>query len=240
MAGPTAGRARPGCRRSGWRRCGPGCGGTPRRGAGARRRPGRSRTRPPCRRRPPTRTASWRARSLPLSSIAASTPPPDQARTRAPAPLGRVGPDHVRSPHRARGVEPGLDESTATTSAPARTASRVASSPITPCPKTATRSPSLTSAASSALRAIDPDPGERARHRVLPRPSALGDGGGGQHGLAAVTPDAVHQVADGGAGHVRPRPRRPHRPPSSPTPRRGRQRSGARRRTAGTRRPRSA
>ena len=46
--------------------------------------------------------------------------------------------------------------STATTSAPLRAASRVASSPITPWPKTATRSPSRTSAASTAFKAIDP------------------------------------------------------------------------------------
>ena len=46
--------------------------------------------------------------------------------------------------------------STATTSAPARVASRVASNPITPWPKTATRSPSRASAASTALSAIDP------------------------------------------------------------------------------------
>ena len=46
--------------------------------------------------------------------------------------------------------------STATTSAPASAARRVASRPITPCPNTATLSPTRTSPASTAFSAMEP------------------------------------------------------------------------------------
>ncbi len=102
------------------------------------------------------RVASCRARSLPLSSIAQSTPPPDQSRTVAPAPPATVASTTSTAPiARAASSRRGT-VSTATTSAPASVASRVASRPMTPWPKTATRSPSRTSPASTALRAMEP------------------------------------------------------------------------------------
>ena len=76
--------------------------------------------------------------------MAAPAPPSTAAVTTSAAPIARAAASRSGT------------VSTATTSAPLSTASRVASSPITPWPKTATRSPSRASAASTALRAIDP------------------------------------------------------------------------------------
>ena len=59
---PARAQSDAGCRRSGWPRSAPGCGGTPRRAAGARPRPGRSRRRRRCPRRRRDRVASCRAR----------------------------------------------------------------------------------------------------------------------------------------------------------------------------------
>ena len=105
-AGPTAAPARQGCRRSGWRRSAPGCGGTPRRAAGASPRPGRS---PEATTVPSTtteRTASCRARSLPLSSMAESTPSGAPVADRGAGAPSDVGRHDLGRSHRPGHLQP--------------------------------------------------------------------------------------------------------------------------------------
>ena len=166
------------------------------------------------------RTASCSARSLPLSSMAASTPPPDQARTTAPAPPG-VGRGHgLGGAHRRRRRRAARGWRRPRPPRRPRGGQRVASRPITPWPNTATRSPSRTSAASTALRAIEPtrakvpEIASSAVHTRGPRrrPGAPPRCGGPRCRAPRRRPRRPRR---------RRRPRRPHPPRSSPSPRRG-------------------
>ena len=102
------------------------------------------------------RSASCRARSLPLSSMAASTPSPGpfpHRGARASCYVDRQHSDRSHGPGHLQAAGQAVDRGHL---GAAERASRVASSPMTPCPKTATRSPSRTSAAKTAFKAMDP------------------------------------------------------------------------------------
>ena len=171
--------------------------------------------------------------------MAESTPPGAQPRITGPAPPSTSAATTSSAPiARAASSRRGI-VSTATTSAPARVASLVASNPITPWPKTATRSPSRASAASTALSAIDPTRAnvpEIASSAVQTRSRTAAAGTTASlrcpqmPWTTSPTPRCVHVVG---------RPPRPRPPRSSPSPRPGRRRSALRRRRAGVRRPRS-
>ena len=187
-----------------------------------------ARRRPRCRRRPRTaspravrdscRSARWRRRHRRSGQLADG----------CAGAAGAVGRRSRRRAELAGDLEPRDSKpSTATTCAPASVASLVASSPMTPWPKTAIRSPRRTSAASTALRAMAPTRAKVPCSGSWPGRGRAGDRCGRDDGVAAVPPDAVDEVADLDARRRRRRPRRPRPSRSSPSPRRDSRSVGA-------------
>ena len=141
--------------RSATRRARCGCGGTPRRAGGRSRRPARSRRRRRAPRTQPSGSPRAGPPPEPVSSITTSAPRPSVRRLIVSATGSAASTTTAAPSFRASSSRRSI-RSTATTVPPLRRASCAAISPGTPWPKTATVSPTCTSASSTAFSATAP------------------------------------------------------------------------------------